>query len=227
MEKETFVISLGGSLIIPNELDIEFLKSFKELILSHVQKGKKFLIITGGGKICRKYQDGAKILSNPSNDDLDWIGIASLRLNAELVRVMFEDYANHNVIPDLSLDLHFEKPILVGSAYKPGKSTDYGAVLGAQKIGARKVINLSNIDYAYDKDPNKYPDAKKIEKISWKEYRELIPAEWNPGLSTPFDPIASKMAEENNIEVAILNGKNIENLSKYLNNEDFKGTVIN
>lgn len=226
MEKETFVISLGGSLIVPNELDIEFLKSFKELIISHVNKGRKFLIITGGGKICRKYQDGAKALSTPVNDDLDWIGIAALRLNAELVRVMFGDYANHNVIPDLSLDFHFEKPVLVASAYKPGQSTDYGAVLGAKNIGATKVINLSNIDYVYDSDPRMNPDAKKFEKISWSEYRSLIPAEWNPGLSSPFDPIASKMAEAEGISVFILNGNPIENLAKCLDGEEFKGTTI-
>lgn len=226
MEKETFVISLGGSLIVPNELDLSFLKSFKELIISHVEKGKKFLIITGGGKICRKYQDGAKALSTPSNDDLDWIGISSLRLNAELVRVIFEDHASHNVIPDLSLDFHFEKPVLVGSAYKPGQSTDYGAVLGAKKLGAKKVINLSNIDYVYDSDPRINKDAKKFEKISWSEYRNLIPKEWNPGLSSPFDPVASQMAEIEGISVFIMNGNPIENLAKCLDGEDFKGTTI-
>lgn len=224
--EEAIVISLGGSLIVPDELDIEFLKNFKETIVSEVNKGKKFLIITGGGKICRKYQDGAKVLANPSNDDLDWIGIASLKLNAELVRVMFEDLAHYQVIPDLSLDFPFEKPIVVGSAYKPGHSTDFDAVLGAKKIGAKKVINLSNIDHVYDSDPRINKDAKKFENISWDEYRALIPSEWNPGLSSPFDPIASRMAEENNIEVAILNGKNIENFAKYLNGEEFLGTKI-
>ncbi len=224
--EETIVISLGGSLIVPDELDTDFLKSFKELIVSEVNKGKKFLIITGGGKICRKYQDGAKILSTPNDDDLDWIGIASLRLNAELVRVIFGDYANHNVIPDLSLDFHFEKPVLVASAYKPGQSTDYGAVLGAKKLGAKKIINLSNVDYVYDSDPRINKDAKKFEKISWDEYRALIPAEWNPGLSSPFDPIASKMAHEEGMSVYILNGKPIENVARVLIDESFLGTII-
>ena len=224
--EETIVISLGGSLIVPNELDTDFLKSFKELIVSHVNQGKKFLIITGGGKICRKYQDGAKFLSNPNNDDLDWIGIASLKLNAELVRVMFGDLSHYQVIPDLSLDFPFEKPIVVGSAYKPGHSTDYDAVLGAKKIGAKKVINLSNIDYVYDSDPRINPDAKKFEKMSWDEYRVLIPAEWNPGLSSPFDPIASKMAHEEGMSVYILNGKPIDNVARLLNGEDFSGTII-
>jgi uridylate kinase len=223
---ETIIISLGGSLIVPGEIDINFLKDFKALILSHVAQGKKFVIITGGGKICRKYQEAAKTLSSPSNEDLDWIGIASLKLNAELLRVVFGEYAHDKVISNLSTSFNFERPIIIGSAYEPGQSTDWDAVLGAKTVGAKKIINLSNIDYAYDKDPNKYPDAKKIESISWPEYRALIPKEWNPGLSTPFDPIASEMAEKEGMEVAILNGKNISNLEKCLNGESFVGTRI-
>ena len=72
--EETIIISLGGSLIVPEEIDIEFLKSFKSLILEQVAKGKKFVIITGGGKINRKYNEAAKTLSNASTEDLDWIG---------------------------------------------------------------------------------------------------------------------------------------------------------
>ena len=161
MKEETIVISLGGSLIIPDNLDIDFLKSFKKLILSHVAQGKKFLIITGGGKLCRRYQDAAKQVSEISNDDLDWIGIASLRLNAELVRTIFGEYAHHEVIFNLSKDFPFNKPIVVGAAYEPGQSTDWDAVLGAKHINAKKVINISNIDHVYDSDPKKNPDAKK------------------------------------------------------------------
>jgi uridylate kinase len=54
----------------------------------------------------------------------------------------------------------------------------------------------------------------------------LIPVEWNPGLNSPFDPIASKMAEGEEMEVVIMNGKPIDNLAKYLNGEKFLGTVI-
>lgn len=223
---EIIVISLGGSLIIPDKIDVDFLKSFKALILEHVLKGKKFVITTGGGKICRRYQDAAKEIVDPSNTDLDWIGIASLKLNAELLRVVFGEYAYEKVVNNLSENFSFSESIVIGAAYKPGHSTDYDAVLAAKTVGAKKIINLSNIDYAYDKDPNKYPDAKKIESISWSDYRILIPKEWNPGLSTPFDPVASKMAEEEKIEVAILNGKNISNLAKYLNGENFIGTKI-
>lgn len=226
MEKETFVISLGGSLIIPDEIDVEFLKNFKELILTKVSEGHKFVIITGGGKICRRYQDKGKSIQELNSDELDWIGIYTTRLNAEFVKTLFGNLAFPNIITDPNLPINMDKPIILGGGWKPGFSTDLDAVLIAKQLNAKKIINLSNIDYAYDKDPNKFPDAKKIEQISWSEYRELIPEEWNPGLSTPFDPIASKLAEENNIEVAILNGKNIENFAKYLNGEEFLGTKI-
>jgi uridylate kinase len=90
----------------------------------------------------------------------------------------------------------------------------------------KKVINLSNIEYVYDKDPKKYPEAKKIERSSWGEFRKLLPTEWISGLNSPFDPVAAKKAQELGIEVAIMNGRNIENLKNYLEGKEFKGTII-
>ncbi|TRZ64752.1 UMP kinase [bacterium] len=223
---ETIVISLGGSLIIPDQIDVDFLKDFKELILSQVKEGKKILIITGGGKLCRRYQEATKEISAVSNYDLDWIGIASLKLNAELLRVIFSDYAHSKVIFNLSNELSFDKPIIIGAAFEPGQSTDWDAVLAAKNVGAKKVINLCDTDYVYDSDPKINPNTKKIEKISWADYRKLIPTEWNPGLNSPFDPVASKMAEEEGIEVIIMNGKPIDNLKNCLEDKEFQGTVI-
>ncbi len=224
--EETVVISLGGSLIVPSEIDVAFLRDFKSLIEEEVKNGKKFVLITGGGKICRKYQDAASSLKEMTNDELDWLGIYSTRLNAEFVRTIFGDLAEENIILDPTLPLSLKRPIVLGGGWKPGWSTDYDAVVLGEQLGAKRVINLSNIDYAYDKDPNKFPDAKKIEKISWKEYEEIIPKEWNPGLNTPFDPIASKLAEKAGMEVVILNGKNFENLKKCIRGENFIGTHI-
>jgi len=224
--EETIVISLGGSLIIPDNIDVNFLKEFKALILEYVVKGKKFVIITGGGKLCRKYNDAAKELTSPSNEDLDWIGIASLRLNAELLRVIFGEYAHSEVVTNLTQPFSLDKPIVIGSAYKPDWSSDWNAVQAAKNLGAKKIINLSNTDYVYDSDPKKNPNAKKIEKISWKDYRAMIPKEWNAGLNTPFDPIASEIAEKEGITVITMNGKPIDNLAKCLNSEKFAGTII-
>ena len=225
--EETIVISLGGSLIIPDNLDVEFLKSFKQLILSEIEKGKRFAIVTGGGKLCRRYNEAALQISPLSNEELDWLGIYSTRLNAEFVRLIFgKSLTEDEIIMNPTLPINFTKKIIVGGGWEPGNSTDLDAVIIAKQIGARKVINLSNIDNVYDSDPKKNPNAKKIDKISWAEYRKLIPSEWTPGLNSPFDPVASKEAEESGLAVVIMNGKPIENLENCLAGKEFQGTVI-
>jgi uridylate kinase len=225
--QETIIISLGGSMIVPNDIDTNFLQGFKALILSHVTQGKSFIIITGGGKTCRNYQNIANSITPASKEDLDWIGIATNNLNAELLRVIFGEQALNKVIIDLSKPFSLDKPIIIGGAYEPGHSSDFDAILAAKTVGAKKIINLSNIDHVYDSDPKINPKAKKLETISWIDYRNLIPKEWtSAGLSTPFDPIASKAAEDAGIEVSIMNGKPIDNLAKCLNGEKFMGTVI-
>lgn len=224
--QEIIIISLGGSLIVPDQIDVEFLKDFRALILEHVVQGKKFVIITGGGKINKRYNDVARQIGNPTDEDLDWIGIAALKLNAELLRVIFAEQANQKVVDNFSKPFSFEKDIVIGAAYEPGKSSDWDAVECAKTIGAKKIINLSNTDYVYDSDPKINPDAKKIERISWPEYRKIIPKEWISRLNSPFDPIASQAAEEAGLEVDILNGKNIANLEKCLRGENFMGTKI-
>src|SRR3989344_2183049 len=193
--QETIIISLGGSLIVPDQIDVDFLRDFKALILGHVKEGKKFVIITGGGKINNRYNAAAKALGEPSDEDLDWIGIAALKLNAELLRVIFAEYANKKVVDNFSKAFTFEKSIVIGAAYEPGKSSDWDAVECTKTIGAKKIINLSNTDYVYDSDPKINPEAKKIEKISWPAYREIIPKEWTSCLNSPFDPIASRSEE--------------------------------
>lgn len=227
MEKgEHIVISLGGSLIVPGDIDVPFLKNFINAISEYAKEGTKFVIITGGGRIARNYTLASKEISNPTNDHLDWIGIATTRLNAELVKVGFGDLADENIIFDPDNIQKTQKPIIVGGGWKPGNSSDLAAVHSANTVGAKKIINLSNIDYVYDKDPRYNKDAQKFENISWGEFRKLLPNEWDPGLNSPFDPIAAKKAEELGLEVVIMNGKNIDNLKKYLDGEEFMGTVI-
>lgn len=227
MENEKIIISLGGSLVVPNEIDTGFLQDFKNLILKEIKNSRRFFIIVGGGRTCRNYQKAVQEISKISNNDLDWLGIYSCRLNALLVRIIFSDIAYPEIITDISiLTDKINNPVVILGPNKPGNSSDLGAVQIAQKVGAQKVINLSNIDYVYDSDPKINPNAKKIEEISWAEYRKLIPKEWNPGLNTPFDPVASELAEKEGIEVIIMNGKPIDNLAKYLDGEKFLGTII-
>lgn len=225
-ERERVVVSVGGSLIVPDGIDVEFLTNFKTLILEKVQRGLTFSIIAGGGKTARRYQEAANAVTPLSRHDLDWIGIHSTRLNAQLLRNIFVGYAHSQIIKNPTIDIEAEEPLIIAAGWQPGCSTDYDAVLVAKNIGASRLVNLSNIDYVYDSDPKKNPNAKKIEKISWADFRNVIPKEWDPGLSSPFDPVAAKEAEALGLEVAIINGEKLEEFSNYLDSKPFIGTVI-
>jgi len=224
--KERVVVSVGGSLIVPDHIDTDFLTNLKALILEKVQRGFTFSIIAGGGKTARRYQDAANAVTPLSPQDTDWIGIHSTRLNAQLLRNIFAGYAHSQIIKNPTIDIDADEPVIIAAGWQPGCSTDYDAVLVARNLGAKRLVNLSNIDYAYDSDPKKNPNAKKIEKISWADFRKLIPDHWDPGLSSPFDPIAAKEAEAIGLEVAIINGAKLEEFSNYLDGKPFIGTTI-
>jgi len=164
MQKKTVIISLGGSLIVPEEIDWKFLKKFKALIEDQIKNGYKFILITGGGKTARKYIDVATRVDKITNDDKDWIGIHATRMNAHFIRTIFRDLAHPkiNTNPhDLEDFYNFKEDILVAAGWRPGFSTDFDAVLLAKYLNIKTVINLSNIDYVCDKDPRKFPDCKK------------------------------------------------------------------
>ena len=216
---QKIVISLGGSVVIPDKIDMPFLNEFKKLILSY--KNKKFIIIVGGGKLARDLQKKANQLKSPTDEELDWLGIYATRINALTLKDLFNIKENIITNPNSPVP---NKPISIGAGWKPGFSTDYDAVLLAKNINAKIVINMTNVPYLYDKDP-KHKDAKPITKTTWKQLRKLVGNKWSPGLNMPFDPIAAKLAEKLKLEVLIL-GKDISNLKKAIDNKKFKGTVI-
>ncbi|MBI2439267.1 MAG: UMP kinase [Candidatus Moranbacteria bacterium] len=227
--KERILISLGGSLIVPEAIDWEFVKCFKKFITQHIRLGYSFIVVTGGGKTARKYIEAAAKVTNITDDDKDWLGIHATRMNAHFIRTVFRSYAHPriNTNPHNLEDFYdVKEPLLVAAGWRPGCSTDYDAVLLGKYLDVKRIINLSNIDYVYDKDPREYADAKKIKKISWKKFRRLVGEEWNPGMNAPFDPIASKLAEAEGMEVAILNGGDMKNVTRYISGEAFVGTVI-
>jgi uridylate kinase len=226
-KREYVVVSVGGSLIVPDEIDTDFLTAFRALIQRKISDDLSFFIITGGGKLARRYQESAQaVRGDLDREDLDWLGIHSTRLNAHLMRSLFKEEAQARIVKNPTRKVSGSPSVVIGAGWKPGWSTDYCAVLAAKQLGAKKLVNLSNIDYVYTADPRKDPTAQKIEKTSWNEFRALIPKEWDPGLSSPFDPIAAKEAEALGLEVAIINGTKLGEFEHYLNGEPFVGTVI-
>ncbi len=227
MKDQTFVLSLGGSLIVPKKgIDAQFLKKFHEFIVKQVKLGRKFYIIAGGGRTCRDYNEAARKVVKVPDEDLDWLGIHSSRLNAHLLRTIFRDIAYPEVIKNPTIHFPENYRVVIGGGWKPGWSTDYVATMIAQEYEIKTIINLSNINCAYTADPKKDKKAEKIKNISWPAFRKIVGDEWKPGLSMPFDPIASRQAQQLGLKVVILNGKKFKNLEKCLNGGKCEGTVI-
>jgi uridylate kinase len=224
--KEPVIFSLGGSLIVPDQIDTDFLKQFKELIMSKINDYQQFVIVSGGGKTARRYISAADLVNNPTADDLDWLGIHSSRLNGHLLRTIFKSVADPEMITNPKKMTPRDAKVLIGAGYRPGNSTDYVATLFAKAYGIKTVVNLSNIDKVYDKDPRKFDDAKPLDKISWPDFQAMVGDKWVPGANVPFDPVATKMAIELGLKVVVMNGNNLPNLESFLAGEKFEGTVI-
>lgn len=229
--KKRIIISVGGSLIVPNGgINPEFLKNLNDFIRDELAKDKnrQFFLIIGGGATARHYIEAGReaVGHDITHEDMDWLGVHSTTLNAHLVRTVFRDISHPKVIRHYDIIRKVYEPVVVAAGWKPGWSTDYCATLLCEDYGVKTVINLSNIEQVYDKDPKQFPDAKALEKLTWEEMRGIVGDTWTPGLNAPFDPIAAKKAQELGVKVVVMSGSNLENVSNFLNDKAFKGTVI-
>ena len=212
--RETIVISVGGSLVVPHDINLQFLSKLKDFICEQIEHTKQFVIVVGGGSTARKYQEAVRKLAHASHADIDRIGISAIKLNVHMMRLIFQDVAPVVINPDIE-------------EWEPGHSSDHGTVHIAVKYGAKKMINLSNVDYVYD--VQKIDETGRIHIISditWDDFITMLPNEWTPGANVPFDPRASELAREHSLELANINGQIINEIRNYVEGREFRGTLI-
>ncbi|MFW9990963.1 MAG: UMP kinase [Candidatus Odinarchaeota archaeon] len=214
------VISLGGSVINPGSIDVSFLNDFRELLLSEIQSGKKFLIITGGGGVARQY---IKALVDAGLDlaegEKDQLGIIPTWLNARLVATFFKGHAPR-VLPstfDGIIDQLDRYPVVFSGGLLPGVKTDEDAAIFADYLGASYLINITNVDGVYDDNPKTNPDAKKFDRMTYREFYELAEKlSVKAGSNAPFTSIAVKIAERSGIRIFVIN-KDLDALEAAIN----------
>lgn len=226
------VLSVGGSIIAPDKVNSSFVKDFVSSVKKYLEDNKddKLIFVCGGGAPARDYQKAYREIVPEKEQDSnlqDWLGIKATHINAQLIKSVFGDLCKDEVVTNPSADsVSFTGRILVAGGWKPGFSTDTDAVYLAKRFGATKVVNLSNIAKVYTDDPRKNPEAKPLDTISWADFRKMVGDTWEPGKNTPFDPIASKLAQEADITVICADGRNVENTLAILTDKPFNGTTI-
>lgn len=229
--RKRIIMSVGGSLIVPNGgINIDFLQKLNSFVREELAKdsNRQFFLVAGGGATARRYIDAGRnvVQHELTHDDLDWLGVHSTTLNAHLIRTIFRDIAHPKLIRHYDIIRKAHEPVVVAAGWKPGWSTDYCAILLCEDYGVKTVINMSNIEQVFEKDPKKFPDAKPIKQLTWESMRQIVGDKWSPGLNAPFDPIAAQKAQELGVRVVVLGGNNFDNLRNYLDGKEFVGTTI-
>ena len=217
------VISLGGSVIVPNQINVNFLKKFKKII-EKIKKGNKIVIVTGGGSTARKY---IEVLRKEKIDDktLSYLGFKITKINglflsnflgvkfAENLNEVKEYIKNNNLITCGALEFN-SKGTSDGTSSKVAKA-----------VKADIFVNITDVKGLYDKDPKKYKNAKFIPRISFKDFKKKAnKIKFKAGQHFVLDQRAAKAISRDKIKTVII--KDVGNLIKIMKREKFIGTVI-
>ena len=220
----SIVISFGGSVLISDDIDTTFFQNLTKL-LEQLTNEYKIYIIVGGGKTARtNIELGRKL--NFDEKTLDQFGIDITRVNARILTNLIK-VSNEKIPSSTNEAKDIEKPIVIMGGTTPGHSTDMVGAELAEKVNASKFIIATNVDGVYDKDPNKYSDAKQLKEISVEQLIKEYGTEWgSAGKNIVIDGPALQIIKRAKIPTFVLNGKKLEDLKKAINNESFNGTII-
>lgn len=220
------VISLGGSVIVPDEINQEYFKKFADFV-KEVHKRHRIAIITGGGKLARRYIEIARRFG--ANEAFcDIIGIEATRLNSRLMIAAIGEDANSEPLKEFeeARNLIDSKIIVMGGTH-PGHSTDAVSAILAEYINADLLINATDVNGIYDKDPNNHKDAVMYKRLSADQLVDIVKSHsLGAGDYKLIDILAAKVIQRSKIRTIFLNGNNFENMRNAINGKKFVGTVI-
>lgn len=221
---KSIVLSIGGSVILSEEADVSFFRKLASL-LKKISKQYKIFVIVGGGHVARKYIELGRGLRFDEKR-LDSIGIYVTRVNAKILTNIIEE-SNKDIPCTTNEAIDIDKPIIVMGGTTPGHSTDMVGAEIAEKTGADLFIIATNVDGIYDKDPNKYPDAKQLKEVKIDQLIERYGIKWkSAGKNVVIDGPALEIIKRVKLATYVVNGKRLDQLEKALTNQPFDGTKI-
>ena len=228
MAKKVIIISLGGSLIVPNKINIEFLNEFKKILLKH-QRKYNFVVVCGGGNTARTYIKGLeneKIKKKEFFQGL--LGISTTRLNARFMTYFFGENANKGIPHDMKEIKNLIKiyhVVFCGALRYAKDETSDSTAAKLARYFRTIFINLTNIKGLYDKNPKKFRSAKFIPEINHKDFLKIAKKiGFKPGQHFVLDQNAARIIKKYNIPTYILG--DVKQLNNVLNKKHFVGTLI-
>jgi uridylate kinase len=213
---KTVVISLGGSILIP-ELDNNRIRDYLPVLTGIAAKHRLFVVVGGGGG-ARDYIEVARSL-NIDEGTADEIGILVTRLNATLLIAALGEAAYPKVAESHSEAKKFAetKKIVVMGGITPGQTTDAVAAVLAERVHADVFVNVTSVNGIYDKDPKKFTGAKYFKTLTPSQLIEIVgKGGLGAGSHNVLDIIAARVVERSHIPLVVLDGTTPKNLSNAL-----------
>lgn len=221
------VVSLGGSVLVPDDRDTHFIAQVAELIRK-LAKDRSLVIVCGGGRISRYYIGIGRELG-ASREEQDLMGIDVTRLNAKLLQLAIGN-DSHPGIPrsiDEAEGAASRSRIVVMGGTVPGQTTDAVAALIAERLRAERIVNATSVDAAYSADPKKHPDAKRYSELTHQQLLDLVNKGCHSaGPSDVFDKLGAEVAMRSKMPLYIVDGRSLPELEAAIRGEKVKGTVV-
>jgi uridylate kinase len=221
---KTVVVSIGGSVVLSEVADAVFLKKLTSLFKA-ISGEYRLFVIVGGGTIARRYITLGRELGF-DEDTLDLIGIDVTRVNARIITNLLGD-SNKEIPHTTEEAMKIASPVVVMGGTDPKHSTDTVGAELAQKTNAVRFVNATNVDGIYDKDPNKYKDAKQLKEVPIDQLITQYGTKWGTaGKNIFMDEPALAIIKQAKIPTFVVNGKRLDQLEKALRGQLFDGTTI-
>ncbi|MCX6694884.1 MAG: UMP kinase [Candidatus Altiarchaeota archaeon] len=220
------VFSMGGSIIAPDNIDQSFVGRASDFLIK-LSKSNTLAVVVGGGAPARRRIVEARE-KGASEAECDYVGILATRENAKALIDALDRNSNQG-IPESVRDAvkSFGSNILVMGGTEPGHSTDAVAALLAEWTKADLLINASNVDAVYDKDPRKFKDAKPLKSVRIDDLIRLLEGQSVAAGQYPLlDPTSLKLIKRSSIRTIVLDGRNLPNMADAISGKKFSGTEV-
>ena len=227
-DRAPVVVSIGGSVLLTGTGDAEYFEHLADL-LRRVGAERPLVVTTGGGRTAREYIRLGRALGL-TEFELDEVGIEVTRLHARLLAARVGPPAPAHpptTVPAVVEQLRSGSPVILGGT-EPGHTTDGVAALVAVRIRAARVVNATDVDGVYDRDPRSHPDACRIERLSWPEFRAMVQAgtSGEAGQNFLFDRLGVDALARSAIPLLVVPGRDLPNLEEAIAGRPCRGSRV-
>jgi uridylate kinase len=222
------VVSMGGSVLITGDHDVEYLGRLAKVLRACGAAGP-LVVTTGGGRTAREYIALGRSL-HFTEVELDEIGIDVTRMHARLlagaIGAPTPDRAPTSVREAVH-ELRRASPVILGGT-EPGHTTDGVAALLAVRLRAARLINATDVDGVYDRDPRGDPRARRHASLTWPAFRAMVHAATTgaAGQNFVFDRLGADLLSRAKIPLYVVRGRDLPNLDSAIRGRPFDGSRV-